>query len=309
MAAPDFTSLRIGQINGAGDVDAMFLQVFGGEVLTAYDTLCVMQGRQMTRNISEGISAKFPATWRVNASYHTPGTTLVGQASNVAERVISIDDLLIADVFIPNIDEAKNHWDYRSVYSAECGKALARTYDQNSLQVSVLAARASATVTGGDGGSALTDASMKTDSTVLSGALYDAAQAMDEKNVPDERFVVLKPAQFYLLAQDKAIQSTLIGGAGGYSDGKIFRIAGIELVKSNHLPTTNITTGPSAYQGDFSKTAGIVMTKDAMGTVKLLDLGVESDYQIRQQGWFTVAKMAVGHGILRPECAVELATA
>lgn len=310
MAAPDFTSLRIGQINGAGDVDAMFLKVYGGEVLTAFEEANVMMNRQMIRSIQSGKSAQFPATWKVSASYHTPGTTLVGQGSNVAERVITIDDLLVSDVFIPNIDEAKNHFDYRSVYTTECGRALSKKFDQNSLQVAVLAARATATVTGANGGTALTHADYDTVAATLSAGLFSAAQTLDEKDVRDEgRFVVLKPAQYYLAAQYTTALDKQIGGSGSYADGRIIKIAGLELVKSNHLPTTNVTSGPAAYQGDFSNTIGLVMVNDAIGTVKLLDLGVESDYMIREQGWFTVAKMAVGHGVLRPECAVELKVA
>jgi hypothetical protein len=49
-----------------------------------------------------------------------------------------------------------------------------------------------------------------------------------------------------------------------------------QIVKTNHLPSTNIASGPAAYQGDFSKVAALVMTKQAVGTVKLLDLAVES---------------------------------
>ena len=44
----------------------------------------------------------------------------------------------------------------------------------------------------------------------------------------------------------------------------------------------------------------------AVGTVKLLDLATESEYQIERQGTLFVAKYAMGHGILRPECAIEL---
>jgi hypothetical protein len=46
-----------------------------------------------------------------------------------------------------------------------------------------------------------------------------------------------------------------------------------------------------------------------VGTVKLMDLGVEMAYDIRRQGTLIVGKYAMGHGILRPECAVEIKTA
>jgi len=48
------------------------------------------------------------------------------------------------------------------------------------------------------------------------------------------------------------------------------------------------------------------MHPQAMGTVKLLDLASEMEYDIRRQGTLMVSKMAVGHGILRPECLYEI---
>jgi hypothetical protein len=42
--------------------------------------------------------------------------------------------------------------------------------------------------------------------------------------------------------------------------------------------------------------------------VKLLDLSMRMSYDERRLGTLIVSKYAVGHGVLRPECAVELAT-
>ena len=52
------TVLRAGQINGAGDVDALFLKVFAGEVLTAYGAKVKLKDKQMVRHISNGKSAQ-----------------------------------------------------------------------------------------------------------------------------------------------------------------------------------------------------------------------------------------------------------
>jgi len=124
-----------------------------------------------------------------------------------------------------------------------------------------------------------------------------------------ERVAVLRPAQYYLTAQTTNVINRDWGGAGVYADGTVLKVAGVQIVKSNHLPSTNVASGPSAYQGDFSNTQGLVMHKAAIGTVKLLDLALEMDYDIRRQGTLVVAKYALGHGILRPECAVELISA
>jgi hypothetical protein len=308
------TPSRVGAINGGSDKDALFLKVFAGEVLTAFAEKNVMMDKHMVRTISNGKSAQFPVTGNFSASYHTPGNEILGTSMNHAERVITIDDLLIANTFIANIDEAKNHYDVRANYSRKLGEALANTADKHLFQNAILAARAASTVTGGFGGSRITGANMATDSEVLLAAIFEAAQTFDEKDVPeDERYVFLKPAQYYKLAQNTKVLNKDWGGSGVYSDGKVFRVAGMTVVSSNHIPTTNITTGVDAgtgtrYAVDARTTVGVAMQKEAIGTVKLLDLAMESEYDIRRQGTLMVGKYAMGHGILRPECAIELAT-
>lgn len=308
------TVLSIGQVNGAGATDALFLKVFSGEVLTAFETASVTRDKHFVRTISSGKSASFPATWKVTGGYHTPGNEIVGQVSNVNERVITIDDLLVSSVFIPNIDEAKNHFDYRSVYSNEAGVFLGTNWDKNILQIMALAARAAATVTGAFGGTSLTSTGTlyRTSAADLIAGLYAAAQAMDEKDIPATatRYGYLRPAQYYLLAGTPNSLLTHVDYNGGqsngsFSGGKVIEVGGVQLVKTNNLPNSVVASGPAAYQGDFSKTAFVVSTDAAVGTVKLMDLSSEMDYDIRRQGTLIVAKYAMGHGVLRPECAVE----
>lgn len=57
---------------------------------------------------------------------------------------------------------------------------------------------------------------------------------------------------------------------------------------------------------DASNTVALVAHPSAVGTVKLMDLATEMEYQINRQGTLLVAKYAVGHGVLRPEAAVQL---
>lgn len=252
---------------------------------------------------------QFPASWRASAQYHTPGAEIVGSVINGAERTIVIDDLLISDVFIANIDEAKAHYDFRSEYSYQLGAALARTFDKNVAQVSILAARASATVSGGNGGSVIEDTDGRTSGSSLVATAFACAQALDEKDVPPEdRYLYVLPAQYYLLAQEKdVVDSDYTAGAnGGLDVGTVKRVAGFEIVPTNNLPQTDVTTGPTPYQGDFSDTIALACHRTTAGTVKLVDLATEMAYDIRRQGTLIVAKYALGHGILRPESSVEI---
>lgn len=308
----DATVSRLGQVNQAGDVDAIFLKQYGGEVLTAFEEANKFTPHHMVRQISNGKSAQFPVTWKASAAYHTPGAEITGGQISHAEKVITIDDLLIAPAFIANIDEAKNHYDVRSIYTTEQGRELSYKYDTNVAAVGILAARASATITGGNGGAALTDATFDTDGAALANGIWAAAQNFDEKDVPEsDRAAFFRPAQYYLLNKNTTVLNKDYGGSGSYSEGGVLKVAGIDIIKSNHLPSTDLsadtTVSPSA-RASFVNTYGLVMHKMAVGTVKLLDLGLESDYMVNRQGTLMVAKYAVGHGILRPECAVEFKT-
>ncbi|MDX0270902.1 capsid protein [Sinorhizobium meliloti] len=262
--------------------------------------------------MKEGKSASFPATGRTTgARYHTPGAQVLGTVFKANERVITIDDLLLTDAFVANIDEAMNHFEVRGEITKQMGEELAQAYDANVARVGVLAARASAVVDGLPGGSALTNAAFLTDSDILAAAFFTAAATFDEKFVPaSERFGFVKPVQYYALAQNTKVINKDWDGKGSYSDGKVVKIADIPLVKTANLPNgTTVATGPAAYQGVFTNTAALIMHKAAVGTVKLLDLAMETEYMTSRQGTLMVAKYAVGHGILRPECAIELKTA
>jgi len=198
-------------------------------------------------------------------------------------------------VFIAQIEEAKSHYDVRSIYSTEVGRALKRSFNSNVFQVALLAARASATVSGGYGGSALTNAAYATDGATIASGVFAAAQALDEKDVPEnDRYVFLKPAQYALVAQTTNVINRDWGGSGVYSEGSVLKVAGVSFVKANNLPSTNVNTGPAAYQGNFTNVRGLVMQKGAVGTVKLMDLAMEMEWDMRRQGTLMLAKYAMG---------------
>ena len=135
MANGNTTASRLGQINASGDVDALFLKVFSGEILTTFEEMNVMKGLHTIRTISNGKSAQFPVTGIATAKYHTAGENIADAGNSYlsqikhAEKVISIDDVLLASSFIANIDELKAHYDVRSIYAKELGKALAKRFD------------------------------------------------------------------------------------------------------------------------------------------------------------------------------------
>lgn len=325
MPAPDFTASRLGLVNNAGGGtwagdNALFLQVWAGEVLTAFRKATIFEPLHTVRTISSGKSASFPILGLTSASYHTPGTMLTGNQIKGAEAVIKIDDKLVSNVFVADIDEAKNHYDVRAPYSGEMGNALAYRFDQN---VAAMIAKAARTTTNFNtdlpGGTRIKIvAASKTAITgaQLATALFSAATQMDVNNLPEnDRYCVLAPAEYYKLVQTTDVINRQWGGAGAYADGTVLKVAGITILKSNHLPSTvrTATTGEqNDYTGTFTDCVALCFNKMAVGTVKLMDLKMEqtgADVHALWQGTFMVASMALGTNVLRPDCAVEIYTA
>jgi hypothetical protein len=313
---------RLGQANKAGDTDALFQNLFSAEILATYLAKCVTEGTFMVKNIRGGKSASFPKMGRAAAKYHVPGQSLIEGDNGYLNLfghgtiTINVDDVLIAPAFVADIDELKNYYDVRAPYAKELGAALAEQADKLRLRMAVKAARTtSVPVTGLPTGTVLNKgATVATTATVLASAIFEAGTVMDEKNVPEDgRFAFLSPRLYDLLAQSKDVVGRDYGAAGVYSEGTVFKINNITLRKTNHLPTTNIGAGVTGekndYTGDFTNTVAVVTNSQAIGSVKLMDIAFESERQMERQGTLMLAKMAHGHGILRPECAVEISKA
>ena len=316
--------VSVGRANAGGSEDALFLKVFSGEVLTSFERASKTAGADMERSISSGKSATFPVMGRVAAAYHTAGAEINGSDVNHNEKVITINDLLISSVFLSNIEEAKNHWDVRSAYSQEIGRALAFTKDKHILQTIGQASLASANVSdsGYGAGATITNTGIAsaTDATAANAmidALFGAAKQLDANYVPSEgRKCFMRLEEYYKLANATNAVNVDFSGRGSIAEGKVVKIAGIELVPVAHFVSSNVNSGVdqgSATAGGSNPQAvnltnyvALVSHPSAVGTVKLMDLGVEKEYDIRRQGTLMVAKYAMGHGVLRPEAAVGI---
>lgn len=351
-----------GQIEGTGsplsytDNNALFLKVFANEVLQTFQQTTVMLDKHTVRTISSGKSAQFPVTGIAGAAYHKPGDDIAADGSYLQaikhdEIVITIDDLLIATTFVDRLDEMKNHYDVRSIYSQELGRALARTMDKNLLGIGILgAAPFSGAAPNGSGTNGAREGTMSLTGFTTSaqvfqdnaiGALnspdipttgaakfveqmYQAAAGFDVRGVPPEdRYVVLSPASYYNIlnsSEGRTILNRDFGAeAGSYQDANLPTVAGFKILKSQIATTvfgTNVSAVGSAagttpfvagthdggYGANFGRVKALFFHRSGIGTVKLMDISVESEYHMRLQGHLMLAKYAVGHKWLRPEC-------
>ena len=265
MAVTDYATdgaiHRSGQNNATGSVRDLYLKLYAGEVLTAFQSKNIMMPLHRVRTISKGKSAQFPMTGKYrDASYHTPGAEIVPSAAKQGERIVTIDDLLINAQFIPNIDEAMSHYDIRSVYTQEAGFSLAKVADENILRLAIKAALCENSAIAGTAGmiqdySAFADEDFTPNVVIgdaaddvrlpkdIVQAIMDARRIFDNYNVPGDPFVVMPVDMYYDLFKvssasdmvDFAIFNRDVGGGGSIAQGTVPQILGMPIYVTNHL--------------------------------------------------------------------------
>jgi hypothetical protein len=339
---------RTGQIKGdaatwvAGSAGfdknrALFLKLGAAEVLNAFERTTVFKGKVRERNIRGGKSVAFPITGKMAARYHEPGKAILGEGntpSDLNERIINLDGLMIADVAIDNLDELMTYFDVRSIYTTELGRALAYEYDKRVARM-IFAAAALATEplakagNAGRIGSTITlgadytgaGATRQAKGDALVNAIFDARIAMEKKDVPmDGTVAIFGPEDYYAITMSsRAINTDFNGESGGngtIAEGRTLRVAGIPIMVSNHItqPAYSLVAGDynSDYAQDLSKCHGLIFNRECVGVLSLLSPGLQvtsGDWNISHQATLLVARQALGMGVLRAESAVRLVTA
>ena len=286
---------QLGQANLAGDTRALYLKLFSGEMFKGFQHNTIARDLIMKRTIKNGKSLQFIYTGRTKSEFHTPGNSILGDTNGappVAEKTITIDDLLVSSAFVYELDEVLAHYDLRSEISRKIGYALAEKYDRLAFRAVARGARQASPVSATGyvepGGTQIRVGSTTNDSDAynsanLVSAFYDAAAALDEKGVSsDGRVAVLNPRQYYELIQavgsngliNRDVQGTALQSGNG-----IIEIAGIRVYKSMNIPflgkygtayggTTGVTSPGNT--GDFVGES----LEDASGA----STGINNDY-------------------------------
>ena len=243
---------RAGQSNATGDARALYLKLFSGEMFKGFQHNAIARDLVMKRTLKNGKSLQFIYTGHTTAEFHTPGNSILGNSDGappVAEKTITVDDLLISSAFVYELDETLAHYELRGEISKKIGYALAQKYDRLIFRALSRGARKASPITKSNfvepGGTqirvgATTNASDAYNSANLVAAFYDAAAALDEKGVSsDGRVGVLNPRQYYELIQAVGTNGLVNRDEQGDSLQKgngIIEIAGIKIYKSMNVP-------------------------------------------------------------------------
>ena len=254
---PIYGGASNGDLTNAGTVEqrrALYLKLFSGEMFKGFQHNTIARDLVTRRTLKNGKSLQFIYTGRTKSEFHIPGQSILGNDEKtppVAEKTITVDDLLISSAFVYELDETLAHYDLRGEISRKIGYALAENYDRRIFRAITKAARQASPVSmtnfkepGGSmlkvGADTSTDKKDAYDSTKLINAFYDAAAILDEKGVSgDGRVAVLNPRQYYALIQDvngnglinRDVQGTALQSGNG-----IIEIAGIRIFKSMNIP-------------------------------------------------------------------------
>ena len=284
-----------GAAQSTGDRRALYLKLFSGEMFKGFQHNAIARDLIMKRTLKNGKSLQFIYTGRTKAEYHTPGNSILGNSDGappVAEKTITVDELLISSAFLYELDETLAHYDLRSEISRKIGYALAEKYDRLAFRAITRGARQASPITKTNfvepGGTQIRVGATTNDSdayvaTNLINAFYDAAAALDEKGVStDGRVAVLNARQYYELIQQTGDNGLVNRDSQGDSRQKgngIVEIAGIKIYKSMNIPF--LGKYGTAYGGTTGVTAPTntgsfvsVTPEDASGA----QTGIKNDY-------------------------------
>jgi len=286
---------QLGQSNLTGDTRALYLKLFSGEMFKGFQNNTIARDLVMKRTLRNGKSLQFIYTGRTDTEFHVPGRSILGNdqgAPPVAEKTITVDDLLISSAFVYELDEILAHYDLRSEISRKIGYALAEKYDRLIFRAIARGARKASPVSATGyvepGGTQIrvgtsANESDAYDDAALVKAFYEAAAAMDEKGVSgDGRVAVLNPRQYYELIRavgDNGLINRDVQGSALQSGQGIMEIAGIRIYKSMNIPflgnygtkyggTTGVTSPGNV--GDF--------VGEALENADTAQDGINNDY-------------------------------
>lgn len=300
---------------GAGQRD-LFLKKFSGETLATFNTKTVAKNYIRVRNVRGQKSAQFPSIGRATADYHQPGEVIDGQSIKHGEKVVLIDDLLVSPVFVSNFLEAMTHFETRSEYARQMGDALAQAYDK---KVFGLALKACV-----DGTASTVPDTTATASKINIGAtpsvsdfvtaVYQAQATLDKNDIPEnDRVIFVDPDTYYDLIDDGRFLNRDFGNANGsQANATILQIAGLPIIKTNNLNLNHVNSVEregsvvTDYDADARTVKALILQRQALGAVHLMDISSEAEYKIERQGTLMVSKMANGMDVLRPECLIAI---
>jgi len=284
------------------------LEIYYGQVLTAFDRKVMFLDLVTTKSIESGSSISIPVIGQsadTDTHTHVPGTQLSMSAIPVKERIINIDGLEYYALAVDKFEEKVLHFETRGELAKQAGEALAVKIDKAVAAAIVLASQTSGTIGGvaiqADGTEVNNDlidtaSTPKLKGDALIEAVFAAVAAMEEKDVTGDKYLVVSPIIYSYLAQSSGVNKDITSGDnGGINKGTIMEVAGIKIYKSNYIPTGAISVG-----GVNKKLKAMLFTSECIAVAKLMDVTSEVNYIPEQLATLMTTYYSYGMGVLKP---------
>lgn len=285
------------------------LEIYYGQVLTAFERKVILLDLVTSKTIDSGSSISIPIIGQASdadTNTHVPGTQLTMSAIPVKERIINIDALEYYALAVDKFEAKVLHFETRGELAKQAGEALAVKIEKAVATNIVLASQTSGTIGGAavqaDGTEVNNDvidsgATPADKGNALIEAVFAAVAAMEEKDVMGEKYLVVSPLIYSYLAQSSGVNKDITSGDnGGINKGTIMEVAGIKIYKSNYVPTdTAVDVG-----GTNKKLKAMLFTSECIAVAKLMDVTSESNYIPEQLATLMTTYYSYGIGVLKP---------
>jgi hypothetical protein len=337
-------SVSAATTGGAAGANKLWLPLWSGEVINAYDHYNVFENLITAKSLSGGFSWEFPVTGTValKAAWNA-GEELVGGDSASTTFKVNLDPRPMAAHFeTDNVDLLITQWDYRSELARQAGMTLANTRDTQVAAAVVAACAVDALASDPRG---LTNANFPQPVEVSTGApsaandsvglkilkaIEDYFVFMQENNYPvDNVYCVVTPKVFQVIralgitraGDTNAFEKVPLFGTGQEYGGigmplssgmnsltDMLTYMGCKILKSNHLPKSQLAIGATKYNLNCSaiNLHGFIFQPEAVAGLSLMGMKVDTVQDVRRNTQFTVASMQKGTGVLRPELCQAL---
>lgn len=253
---------------GATGLNKLWLPLWSGEVIHAYDQVNMFEQMITNKPLSGGYSYEFPITGTVQAAATwDAGQELGGGTSKTNTFKVNLDKRPMATYFeCDNIDSLITQWDYRSELARQAGLQLANMRDKQ-IAVSLLAACAVAPIGSEDPRGTLTFPQPVEVAGAVAASSCTETAALNILKAIEDYFVTMQENDYtvgnvYCVVTPKVFQ--VIRGLG------LTRAA--DLATSGALPGTNFTKNP--LFGGYVESGGL----GAPFTVGYNSMGDSLDY-------------------------------
>lgn len=270
-----------GPSGGALGANKLWLPLWSGEVINAYDEYNMFENLITHKSLSGGFSYEFPVTGTVALQPNwNAGVELVGGDSSSTTFKINLDKRPMAAHFeTDNVDLLVTQWDYRSELARQAGLTLANARDKQIIST-LIGACVAAPLSNDPRGIVVADypapAIVDTSVSAIGAAVSACSETvalsilqsienylvhMQEKNFPINNVHCVVPPKVFQVIRSLGIPKATTafannplftagqayGGAGpaGFAGmngmGDYLDYMGVKICKSNHIPRTDLT--------------------------------------------------------------------